>query len=149
MGPNSPAIVRCTASRSTPSSATRTRRGKRAVLKTPLEGCAALFPARPISPHSRTAASVISSPSITTLHENALTSKPPPRLSAKCCTSSVNPPPCFRRDDNERFAAPHSAVVRPHAGTHNHKRFFEQKLSATVPNREAAEYGSLLSCLVP
>src|SRR5215212_8437723 len=36
-------------------------------------------------------------------------------------------------------------VVPAKAGTHNHKRFFEQKLSATVPNREATEYGSLRS----
>jgi hypothetical protein len=36
-------------------------------------------------------------------------------------------------------------VVPAKAGTHNHKHFLEQKLSATVPNREAAEYGSLLS----
>src|SRR5215212_3199155 len=30
-------------------------------------------------------------------------------------------------------------------GNHNHRRFLEQKLSATVPNREAADYVSLLS----
>src|SRR3954451_20457458 len=36
-------------------------------------------------------------------------------------------------------------VVPAKAGTHNHKCFLEQKLSATVPNREAPAYGSLLS----
>ena len=38
-----------------------------------------------------------------------------------------------------------SAQLRTGAGTHSHKCFLEQKLSATVPNREAAEYGFLLS----
>src|SRR4051812_10821067 len=45
----------------------------------------------------------------------------------------------------ERGGVSNFGVVPAHAGTHNHKRSLEQKLSATVPNREATEYGSLLS----
>jgi len=51
----------------------------------------------------------------------------------------------LRSARNDDDGAHHSLVVPAHAGTHNHKRFLEQKLSATVPKREAAKYGSLLS----
>src|SRR6266436_5504744 len=43
-------------------------------------------------------------------------------------------------------AAPHASSLRK-AGTHNHQRLLQRKPSATVPKREAAAYGSLLSRL--
>jgi IS30 family transposase len=98
-GTSSPAIARCTIWRSPPSSAGLTLLGRKAASRMPSDGCVALFPARPISRPSQLAASVVSSPPTTIPRENALTSKPPPRPSPKRCTSSVNPPPGLRRDD--------------------------------------------------
>src|SRR5690242_20985058 len=78
------------------------RPGKKAVSRTRSAGCAASSRARPISLPSRPPASASSSPPTTTPRANALTSGPQPSPLPKCCTSSVNPPPGFRRDDKLR-----------------------------------------------
>jgi IS30 family transposase len=98
--PSSPAIIACTAWRSTPSSATPTRHGKRAASRTPSDACAASCPAKPISQRSQTADSVAWSPLTTTPLANALTSAPRLRPLLKRCTSNVNPPPRLRGDDD-------------------------------------------------
>src|SRR5438874_2081131 len=64
--------------------------------------------------------------------------------------SDVSDAQIYRQDSRaharrDREDLSHFPVVPAHAGTHNHKRFLEQKLSATVPKREAAKYGFLLS----
>jgi hypothetical protein len=51
----------------------------------------------------------------------------------------------LRSARNDDDGAHHSLVVPAHAGTHNHKCFLEQKCHPPAPNREAAEYGFLLS----
>src|ERR1700747_1569519 len=99
MVPSSPAIWPCTASRSKPSSAIPTPPGKRAASRMPSAGCAASCRARPTSQPSQPAAFAVSLPLTTTPRANALTSARPPSPLLNCCTSSVNPPPCFRRDD--------------------------------------------------
>jgi hypothetical protein len=98
--PSSPVTWPCTTSRSRLSSATLTRLGRRAASRTRSAGCGASFPARPILPPCQAAASAGSSPPTTTRPANALTSGPRQRPFPKCCTSSVNPPPGFRQDDD-------------------------------------------------
>src|SRR5664279_2011358 len=85
------------------------RPGRKAASKMPSDGCVALFPARPISPPSQCTASAASSLFTITPHENALTSKHPPRPSPKRCTSSVNPPPPRSRGRRGSLMLP-----RPH-----------------------------------
>src|SRR5664279_4502428 len=105
------------------------RPGRKAASKMPSDGCVALFPARPISPPSQCTASAASSLFTITPHENALTSKHPPRPSPKRCTSSVNPPPCFRRDDvkyvvpSEFLSLPEHVLQHPVADHRNTVEF--------------------------
>jgi IS30 family transposase len=104
--PSSPAIACCMTWRSRPSSAIPMRPGRRAASRMPSDVCVASFPAKPISQRFQIDVSAASSPPITIPHENALTSKPLPRPSPKRCTSSVNPPPCVRRDDGLGLTPP-------------------------------------------
>src|ERR1700757_5192489 len=76
--------------------------GKRAASRMPSAGCAASCRARLTSQPSQPVAFAVSLPLTTTPRANALTSAPPPSPLLNCCTSSVNPPPCFRRDDGQR-----------------------------------------------
>ena len=88
-----------------------TRPGKRAASRTPSAGCGASCPAKPTSPHCQTAAFETWSPPTTTHRGNALTSELQLRLSPKCCTSSVNPPPRFRVDDGDGIRHPNSTPL--------------------------------------
>src|SRR5262249_34464817 len=100
MEPSLLAIAACTPSTSRPSSATRTRPGRREVSRTPSVDCVASFPERPTSPTSQTKASSPSWLPTPAPHESALPTNPQPSSSSPlCCTSNVNPPPGFRRDD--------------------------------------------------
>src|SRR5262249_29669787 len=91
----------CKASRSRRSSAIPTRPGKKAASRTPSAACGASSRATPTSTSCRPAASASPSPPTTIPRANALTSGPRQRsLLLKCCTSSVNPPPGFRLDDD-------------------------------------------------
>ena len=100
--PSSPATSRSIAWRSTPSSVILTRPGKKAASRTPSDECAALSRAKPTSPRSQPAVFAALSPPTITPRANVLTSEHRLSFSPKCCTSSVNRPPCVRRDDGER-----------------------------------------------
>ena len=90
--------------------------GKKAASKTPSAACAAACRAKPTSPPSRNTTSSPSSKPTTTLPENASTITPQPKSSShNCCTSNVNPPSGFRRNDDDRrelyYAMPLSASI--------------------------------------
>src|SRR3954463_244925 len=91
-----------------PSSATPTAHGKKAVSKTPSDGCADTCRAKPTSTNSPPDKSRPPPQPTTIPLENASTSIPPPRHSKpNCCTSNVNPHSRFRgNDEGERRHGP-------------------------------------------